>query len=60
MRNKRSKGPDQHCTGQVLGATVIVNFEPYNDVIWSWCLYKHNIYECYLSNRASLNIFGVV
>jgi hypothetical protein len=35
MRNKQSKGPDQHCTGQVLGATVIVDFEPYNDVIWS-------------------------
>jgi hypothetical protein len=60
MRNKWIKGPDQHCTRQVLGATVIVNFKPYNNVIWSWCLYKSCIYECYLSNRASLNIFGAV
>jgi hypothetical protein len=60
MRKTLSKGPDRHSTKQISGATVIVNFEPYNDVIWSLYLYENYRYGYYLLNETSLDLFGVV
>jgi len=60
MRKTLSKGPDRHSTKQISGATVIVNFEPYNDVIWRLYLYENYRYGYYLLNETSLDLFGVV